>query len=153
MSADQGGNPEEGQDPLDEIIREVAIRHGYALDRHDPILMSYTINRKVMEASAQIQSSLLEECRREWEAAASRIQDEAAARLERRIHEATVASRVQLQEVVRQWEREQRRREEEARLQVMEGLRGWQRLAQAHLALSCLLLGTAALVLWVAGPA
>jgi hypothetical protein len=150
MSADQSGNPEEDRDALDEIIREVAVRHGYALDRHDPILMSYTINRKVMEASVQIQSSLLAEFQLEWEAAASRIQDEAAARLEQRMHEATVASRVQLQELVRQWEREQRRLEEEASRQVMEGLRGWQRLAQAHLALSCLLLGTATLVLWVA---
>jgi hypothetical protein len=153
MSADQGGNPEEDRDALDEIIREVAIRHGYAIDRHDPILMSYTINRKVMEASVQIQSSLLGEFQREWEAAASRIQDEAAAKLEQRMQEAAVASRVQLQEVMRQLEGEQRRLAEEAQLQVREGLRGWQRLAQAHLALSCLLLSTAALVLWVAGPA
>jgi hypothetical protein len=150
MSAEQGGNPEEGRDPLDEIIQEVALRHGYALDRHDPILMSYTINRKVMEASISIQSELLEECRREWEAAVSRIQDEAAARLEQRVQETMAASRLQVQEVVRQWEREQRRLAEETTRQVMAGLRDWQRLAHAYLALSCVLLGAAAMVLWIA---
>jgi hypothetical protein len=151
MSVDREGNPGEDRDPLDEIIREVAIRHGYVIDRHDPILMTYTINRKVMEASVQIQSALLAECRREWEGAASRIQDEAAARLEQRMQEAITASRLQLQEAVVKLEREQRRLGEEATRQVMAGLRGWQRLAQAHLALSCVLLGAAALVLCVAG--
>jgi hypothetical protein len=66
------------------------------------------------------------------------------------MQEARVASGLQLQEVARQLEREQRRFEEEANRQVMEGLRRWQKLASAHLALSCLLLVAAALVLWVA---
>jgi hypothetical protein len=60
------------------------------------------------------------------------------------------ASRLQLQEVAGQLGREQRRLEEEASRQVLEGLRRWQNLASAHLALSCLLLGAAAMVLWVA---
>lgn len=141
---------DESADPLDDIIREVRMKHGIAVSRDDPILMVYTINRKVMEASVSIQSVLLEECRREWEVTATRIQDEAASRLEQRMHEVMVASRLQLQETAGQLEREQRRREEEASRQVMEGLRRWQHLASAHLALSCLLLGAAAMVLWVA---
>jgi hypothetical protein len=149
MSASQDENPGEGCDPLNEIIREVAIQHGYVVDRHDPILMTYTINRKVMEASVQIQSALLTECRREWEASAIRVQDEAGARLEKRMHEAMAASKMQLQEVVPQFEREQRRLGEEANRQVMEGLQRWQNLASAHLALSCLLLAVAAVMLWV----
>ena len=141
---------DESADPLDDIIREVRMKHGIAVSRDDPILMVYTINRKVMEASISLQSALLEECRRDCEATATRIHEEAAARLEQRMREGTAASRLQLQELAGQLGREQRRLEEEASRQVMEGLRRWQNLASAHLALSCLLLGAAAMVLWVA---
>jgi hypothetical protein len=147
---ERGRLRDESADPLDDIIREVMAKHGIAVSRDDPILMVYTINRKVMEASLHIQSALLEECRRDCEAAATRIQDEAAARLEQRMHEVMAASRLQLQEVAGQLGREQRRLEEEANRQVMNGLRRWQHLASAHLALSCLLLGAAAIVLWAA---
>jgi hypothetical protein len=147
---ERGRLRDESEDALDDIIREVRMKHGIAVSQDDPILMVYTINRKVMEASISIQSALLEECRREWEATAIRIQEEAAAGLEQRTREVAMAGRLQLHEVAEQLGREQRRLEEEASRQVLEGLRRWQNLASAHLALSCLLLGAAAMVLWVA---
>jgi len=66
-------------DPIHQIIKEVALKHGFALDRDDPILMIYTINRHLMQSSAGIQQAMLDEYRtamqsivQEWETQAVR---------------------------------------------------------------------------------
>ncbi|MEP6605743.1 MAG: hypothetical protein ABJA60_06450 [Nitrosospira sp.] len=71
-------------DPIHQIIEEVAVKHGYALDRDDPVLMLYTINRRLMQSSAAIQQTMLEQhgkeldvSMRKWEIQASRQADSA----------------------------------------------------------------------------
>lgn len=55
-------------DPIHQIIEEVAVKHGFALDRDDPVLMIYTINRHLMQSSAAIQQTMLEQYRKELDA-------------------------------------------------------------------------------------
>ncbi|MEP6604612.1 MAG: hypothetical protein ABJA60_00685 [Nitrosospira sp.] len=69
-------------DALHQIIDEVAVKHGFALDRNDPVLMIYTINRHLMQSSATIQQAMLDRYRQElddsmrkWEIQAARQQD------------------------------------------------------------------------------
>lgn len=66
-------------DPILQIIEEVAVKHGFALDRDDPVLLIYTINRRLMESSAEIQLAMLDRYRtdmkglaQEWETRAVR---------------------------------------------------------------------------------
>lgn len=69
-------------DALHQIIDEVAVKHGFALDRDDPVLMIYTINRHLMQSSATIQQAMLDRYRQElddsmrkWEIQAARQQN------------------------------------------------------------------------------
>ncbi|MEP7371327.1 MAG: hypothetical protein ABI659_03780 [Nitrosospira sp.] len=69
-------------DPISRIMEEVALKHGILLDRDDPVLMVYTINQHLMEASAKVQQALLDQYRIEleanmrlWEAQAGRQAD------------------------------------------------------------------------------
>lgn len=69
-------------DALHQIIDEVAVKHGFALDRDDPVLMIYTINRHLMQSSATIQQAMLDryhqeldDSMRKWEIQAARQQN------------------------------------------------------------------------------
>ena len=42
-------------DKIEELIREIAAKHGIAVGRDDPILILQTINMKLMQDSASAQ--------------------------------------------------------------------------------------------------
>ncbi|MEO7560142.1 MAG: hypothetical protein ABIT23_07820 [Nitrosospira sp.] len=60
----------ENIDPINQIIEDVAVKHAIALGRDDPILVVYTINRRLMESSAKIQLAMLDEYRTTMESIA-----------------------------------------------------------------------------------
>lgn len=57
----------QNEDPVLQIIEEVAGKHGIALDRDDPILVVFTINQRLMEASARCQIAMLDTYREDME--------------------------------------------------------------------------------------
>lgn len=57
----------QGEDPVLQIIEEVASKHGIALDPNDPILMVYTINQHLMRSGARIQQAMLKEYQKDIE--------------------------------------------------------------------------------------
>ena len=65
-------------DALHQIIDEVAVKHGFALDRDDPVLMVYTINRHLMQSSAAIQQAMLDQYRQELDASMRKWGNQAA---------------------------------------------------------------------------
>ena len=76
-------------DRIDEIIQDVAIRHGYVISRDDPVLMTYTINQKVMESSAGVQRAVLEDHLRGMKEISKDLQDHAASQMDKVLREAT----------------------------------------------------------------
>ena len=40
-------------DPVDHLIREIAVKHGVALGRDDPILILQTLNAQLLEEGAR----------------------------------------------------------------------------------------------------
>jgi hypothetical protein len=42
-------------DPVEELIREIAAKHGIAVSRDDPILILQTINTRLLQDSAKAQ--------------------------------------------------------------------------------------------------
>lgn len=78
---------------VDEIIREVAGRHGIALGRDDPILVLQTINERLMQDSAAGQQLMLERFKEEMEGVAYRWGDDARNKAERTLNAALTASR------------------------------------------------------------
>lgn len=52
---------------IEEIIREIATKHGIAVSRDDPILILQTINNRLMLDSAKAQQAMLDQFKAEME--------------------------------------------------------------------------------------
>ena len=102
-------------DKLDEIIQEVAVRHGYVISRDDPVLMTYTINQQLMEASARIQRAVLEEHLRGMQEISKDLQDQAAGKLDGVLREAMESIRLALRQEAESLFSQQRRQSEAAK--------------------------------------
>jgi hypothetical protein len=134
-------------DALNRLIEEVAVRHGIALDRDDPVLMVYTINRQLMECSARIQQAALEQYLSSVEQSAERIHEQAACAMDRKMRDAAATMRQALQQ---ETERLFIQHQKESRA-LMEIHRKWRRLAALNAAVSVLAVVAAGAVLWSAG--
>jgi hypothetical protein len=54
-------------DQIEELIKEIAGKHGIAVGRDDPILILRTINARLMEDNIKIQQTMLEQYKSELE--------------------------------------------------------------------------------------
>lgn len=138
-------------DKLDEIIQEVAIRHGYVVGRDDPILMTYTINQQVIEAGARIQRTVLEKHLRGMEEISKDLQDQAAGKLDGVLRDAMESIRLALRQEAESLFSQQRRQSEAANRLMMENCRQWRRFATVATAVPILTLVAAVIVLLIAG--
>ena len=138
-------------DKLDEIIQEVAVRHGYVISRDDPVLVTYTINQQLMEATARIQRAVLEEHLRGMEEISKDLQDQAAGKLDGVLREAMESIRLALRQEAENLFSQQRRQSEAAHRLMIESCLQWRRFAAVAIAVSILTLLAAVIVLLVAG--
>jgi len=72
-----------GDDPTDDLLKEIASKHGVALDRADPILMVQTMHIRLLAESQHAHHALLEEYRKTLEALLDRWSTETTAKAER----------------------------------------------------------------------
>ena len=79
-------------DPVDELIKEIAGKHGIAVGRDDPIMMLQTINARLLEDSAKAQQAMLERYKEEFEALSVRWSSDAKEKAERVLNAALAAS-------------------------------------------------------------
>lgn len=80
-------------DKIEELIREIAAKHGIAVGRDDPILILQTINMKLMQDSASAQQKILDAFKSELESIAHRWGDDAKGKAERTLNAALAASK------------------------------------------------------------
>ena len=59
-------------DNVDELIKEIAVKHGIAVSRDDPILILQTINNRPMQDREKAQQAMLDQYKEELEALALR---------------------------------------------------------------------------------
>jgi hypothetical protein len=59
-------------DTLEELIKEIAVTHGIAVGRDDPIMILYTLNQRLMQDSQKAQEEMLESFKSELEAISQR---------------------------------------------------------------------------------
>jgi hypothetical protein len=59
-------------DRIEEIIKEIAVKHGIAVGRDDPIMILQTINERLMQDTAAAQQEILEQFKSELESVAFR---------------------------------------------------------------------------------
>lgn len=78
---------------VEELIKEIALKHGIAVGRDDPIMILHTINKRLMEDSARAQQEMLDRYKEELEDLAKRWGDDVKAKAERVLNAALAASR------------------------------------------------------------
>jgi membrane-associated HD superfamily phosphohydrolase len=78
---------------VEELIQEIALKHGITVSRDDPILILQTINKRLMEDSARAQQEMLDHYKEEIEALAKRWGDDTKTKAEKVLNAALTASR------------------------------------------------------------
>mgnify|MGYP001445940550 FL=1 len=81
-----------GDDPTDDLLKEIASKHGVALDREDPILMVQTLHARLLAESRSAQQAMLEDYRKTLEALLDRWSAETTAKAERIVTASLTAS-------------------------------------------------------------
>jgi hypothetical protein len=139
-------------DVVEDLIGEVARKHGIAIGRDDPILVLHTMNDRLVRESAAAQQVLMDALKQELEALASRWSMEATDRADRILQAALAGS----QEAIASAMREEavvtgasvRTEVERALAQVASRLQDARRIAVLNLAAACITLAAAGIVVW-----
>ncbi|PHV05366.1 conjugal transfer protein TraM [Janthinobacterium sp. BJB412] len=80
-------------DQIEELIREIAAKHGIAVARDDPILVLQTINNRLLMDSAKAQQAQLDTYKEEMEALAQRWAADTKEKSERILNASLSASK------------------------------------------------------------
>lgn len=80
-------------DTLEDLIKEIAAKHGVAVGRDDPILILQTINARLLEDGAKAQRAMLQEHKEALEAIAQRWGVDAKDKAERILTASLIASK------------------------------------------------------------
>ena len=139
-------------DVVEDLIGEVARKHGIALGRDDPILVLHTMNDRLVRESAAAQQVLLDAFKQELEALASRWSMEATDRADRILQAALAGSLEAIESVMRQGAvaagASVRAEVERALAQVAGRLQDARRIALLNLTAACITLAAAGIVVW-----
>jgi len=79
--------------PVEELIQEIAAKHGIAVSRDDPIFVLHTINQRLLQDSAKAQQAMLDQYKAELGAIAQAWGNDAKAKAERVLNAAMTASK------------------------------------------------------------
>lgn len=141
-------------DQVEELIKEIAAKHGIAVSRNDPILVLQTINNRLMQDSSKAQQAQLDQYKEELEALALRWGTDAKDKAERILNAALAASKEAMNKTMQENAKSTAttvRAEVDAALgRVADQVKGAQRVGLLNVLASCITLAAAAVALWVA---
>ena len=83
-----------GDDRTDDLLKEIASKHGVALDREDPILIVQTLHARLLADSQSAQQAMLEDYRTTLESLLDRWSAETTAKAERIVTASLTATTV-----------------------------------------------------------
>jgi len=86
---------------LEELIKEIAVKHGIALGRDDPILIMKTLNNRLLQASQKAQQALLDQYKAELEELSLRWSVDAKEKAERILNASLNASKMTMEQLMR----------------------------------------------------
>lgn len=78
---------------IDETIQAIAVRHGVALGKDDPILILQTMNEKLLEENRRAQQEMLAQFKEEMENISSQWKDDAKEKAEKVLNAALAGSK------------------------------------------------------------
>lgn len=140
-------------DKIEETIKEIAVKHGIAVGRDDPILILHTINERLMRDNAAAQQEILDRFKEELEIIAHRWSDDAKNKAERTLNAAITAGKETMMNMMQEGAlitTEAIRREvEDSVKKIAIPIRESRRTAIMNMAAAGMALVAASLVLWV----
>jgi len=89
-------------DDVDGLIKEIAVKHGIAVSRDDPILILQTLNNRLMQDSGAAQQALLDSYKEEMEALAMRWGLDATDKAERIVNASLLAGKEAMAGIMRE---------------------------------------------------
>lgn len=141
-------------DQFDDLIREIATKHGIVVGRDDPILVLQTINLRLMQDSAKAQRVQLDQYKEELEGLALRWGNDAKEKAERILNAALAASKGAMEQLM---EESAKKAAAAVSSEVSAALgaaaarvRDARKIAWLNVFASCATLCAAAIVLWAA---
>ena len=141
-------------DQVEELIKEIAAKHGIAVSRDDPILVLQTINNRLMQDSSKAQQAQLDQYKEELEALALRWGTDAKDKAERILNAALTASKGAMDKAMQENAKSTAatvRAEVDAALGRVAGqVEDARRIGLLNVLASCITLAAAAVALWVA---
>ncbi|KGP23784.1 MULTISPECIES: conjugal transfer protein TraM [Xanthomonas] len=140
-------------DKIEDLIREIAVKHGIAVGRDDPILVLQTINASLMADSAAQQQEILDRFKEELEGIAHRWGEDAKGKAERILNAALAASKEGMAKVMKDSAASaadaiRREVEEVVVIQVSAKIADARRLAVMNLIAGGMVLAAAAMAVW-----
>ncbi|MDD2162223.1 conjugal transfer protein TraM [Pseudomonas sp. MIL19] len=141
-------------DPVDELIKEIAVKHNIAVSRDDPIMVLHTINERLMRDSEKAQQDMLDTFKEELESIAFRWGADAKEKAERILNAALSASRETMAKAMQDSAKataDAVRTEVDAALRrVVAPVEDAKRIARLNIVAACLAFAAAAIVLFAA---
>lgn len=141
-------------DQIEELIKEIAAKHGIAVSRNDPILVLQTINNRLMQDSAKAQQTQLDNYKKEIEALTRRWGMDAKDKAERTLNAALSGSKEAMNTAMQENAKSMAttvRAEVDAALACMAGqIKDAKQIGFLNVFASCITLAAAAVALWVA---
>ena len=139
-------------DQLEEIIREIATRHGIAVSRDEPILVLQTINNRLLLDRAKAQQIMLDHYKEELEALASRWGKDAREKAERILNASLDASKEVMNDMLKEAAKASAVKVglelDGALAKVAAPVSDARRLAMLNVVAACLTMAAAAIVMW-----
>jgi ElaB/YqjD/DUF883 family membrane-anchored ribosome-binding protein len=140
-------------DQVEELIKEIAAKHGIAVSRDDPILVLQTINNRLMQDSSKAQQAQLDQYKEELEGLALRWGNDAKDKAERILNAALNASKEtmgrEMKEGVKAATVAVRAEIDAALAGVTRPLRDAKRVAVFNVVAACITLVASGVALWV----
>jgi hypothetical protein len=139
---------------LEELIKEIATKHGIVVSRDDPILVLQTINNRLLQDGAKAQQVQLDQYKEELEALALRWGNDAKDKAERILTASLSAGRdamaLHMQEAARTTAATVAAEVETGMSRVRASIQDARSIATMNIVAACMTMGAAAIVLWVA---
>lgn len=139
-------------DQLEELIKEIAAKHGIVVSRDDPILVLQTINNRLLLDSAQAQQAQLDHYKEELEALALRWGNDAKGKAERILNASLSAGKEAmdqaLQDAARATAATVAAEVDAALARLHASTRDAHRIALLNVVAACITMGAAAVALW-----
>lgn len=139
-------------DQLEELIKEIASKHGIAVSRDDPILVLQTINNRLLQDSSKAQQAQLDQYKEELEQLALRWGNDAREKAERILNASLSAAKDAIDQLMQEGARSTAAgvsKEIDAALaKFADPVRDAHRIAKLNVFAACLTMAAAAVALW-----